>query len=200
METRQSTHPSPRQLAALALGRLKPEARDRLQAHTSACASCAGVSLADPAGDAEVFAPAERGRRETRPSIRHRPPSGSTVTNPAWPCRRGPRAASPAEPSRQAPPPADSGADDSHSAGVAATDEVSHRAASRPRRHGLGLRGASRADGPPPGIEGHQPGTRRQPPGPVAFRARNSRRLPSSTIRTSPGPTTPRVSARCRRL
>ena len=40
METRQSAHPSPRQLAALARGKLAPAARQRLQAHVSACASC----------------------------------------------------------------------------------------------------------------------------------------------------------------
>ncbi len=79
METRQATHPTPPQLAALALGKLRPEASERLQAHVSACASCAaflaGKSTAElqtllaqisrPPGEAERTTPAGQWDRST---------------------------------------------------------------------------------------------------------------------------------------
>ena len=40
MQTQQAAHPSPQQLAALALERLSPEARERTQAHVSRCSTC----------------------------------------------------------------------------------------------------------------------------------------------------------------
>ena len=59
METMQSTHPSPRQLAALALGRLKPDARDRLQAHVATCASCETFLAQTPPETLNSSAPAK---------------------------------------------------------------------------------------------------------------------------------------------
>jgi hypothetical protein len=41
METRNQSHPTPRQLAALALGKLTPEGKMRLEKHVAACESCA---------------------------------------------------------------------------------------------------------------------------------------------------------------
>ena len=40
METRNQTHPTPRQLAAFALGKLTPESRGRMQAHLADCTTC----------------------------------------------------------------------------------------------------------------------------------------------------------------
>ena len=57
MEIKQSAHPSPRQLAALALGKLKPDARDRLQAHVSTCATCETFLAQTPPENVEFLAP-----------------------------------------------------------------------------------------------------------------------------------------------
>ena len=40
METRKEAHPTPRQLAAFALGKLTPESRGRMQEHLAGCATC----------------------------------------------------------------------------------------------------------------------------------------------------------------
>ena len=40
METRKQTHPTPRQLAAFALGKLTPESRGRMQEHLADCDTC----------------------------------------------------------------------------------------------------------------------------------------------------------------
>ncbi len=40
METRKETHPTPRQLAAFALGKLTPDGRAKMQEHVAACSTC----------------------------------------------------------------------------------------------------------------------------------------------------------------
>ena len=155
METMQSTHPSPRQLAALALGRLKPDARDRLQAHVATCASCETFLAQTPPETLKSLLQQNVTPRNTADQ-----PTSSFqrehVTNPAIDMSPQARALQRVIHPQGLPPPADGRR--LHSAGVAATDEVPHRAAFGPRRHGLGLQGTPRTDGPPPGIEGDQPG------------------------------------------
>jgi len=111
METRQSTHPSPRQLAALALGKLTPEARDRLQAHVSACATCQAFlsqtppeklnsllqQSAQPRNSAEQSTPSAQRQRPTNPALAMLPQARALAS----------------EPSPQAPPPADIAPDES---------------------------------------------------------------------------------------
>jgi serine/threonine protein kinase len=101
METRQSTHPSPRQLAALALGKLAPEARDRLQAHVSACAACTTFLAQTPPETLQSLlqqSTAPRNAAEQSTPSAQRP----QATNPAASLLRAKPLA--AAPSRQAPP------------------------------------------------------------------------------------------------
>ena len=106
METMQSTHPSPRQLAALALGRLKPDARDRLQAHVATCASCETFLAQTPPETLKSLLQQSVPPRNTADQ-----PTSSFqrehVTNPAIDMSPQARAPSAGEPSRGLPPPAD---------------------------------------------------------------------------------------------
>ena len=192
IETRQSTHPSPRQLAALALGKLAPEARDRLQAHVSACAACTTFLAQTPPETLQSLlqqSTAPRNAAEQSTPSAQRP----QATNPAASLLRAKPLA--AAPSRQAPPHI---ADDSiprelreqtkyrivrllGRGGMGSVYEVHHERMDR--RQALKVINPELVDNPQR----------------FCVSSRSSRRLPSSTTRTSPGPTTPRVSARCRR-
>ena len=111
METRQSTHPSYRQLAALALGKLATEARDRLQAHVSACTTCQAFLAQTSRETLNSLL-----QQSTPPQNSAEQPTASVprprVTNPAMAMPPQARASA-AQPSRQVPPPADSSTDDS---------------------------------------------------------------------------------------
>ena len=92
METRQSTHPSPRQLAAFALDKLTPDARDRLQTHLSSCASCQAflsqtpqetlnslLQHSDPPRiNADQATPSARRAHATNPAVVVPPPAGAS--------------------------------------------------------------------------------------------------------------------------
>ncbi len=78
MEIRQATHPTPQQLAALALGKLRPDARERLQAHVSCCASCTAFLVDRPAEDlqkllAQASRPPDAADQSTPSAQRDRP-------------------------------------------------------------------------------------------------------------------------------
>ena len=108
----QSTHPSPQQLVDLALDRLEPEARDRLQTHVSACATCQAFLTQIPPETLTSL-------RETSVPPRHTAEQSISsaqvqrATTPAFAARPQTETPAPGGPSRPLSPPADLRADDS---------------------------------------------------------------------------------------
>jgi formylglycine-generating enzyme required for sulfatase activity len=74
METRNQTHPTPQQLAALALKRVKPQHVARLEAHVAACPTCAGFIQDTPRDTLAALLkspnPADRLSEQSTPSLR----------------------------------------------------------------------------------------------------------------------------------
>jgi serine/threonine protein kinase len=112
METKPPTHPTPRQLAALALGKLKQDACERLRAHVSTCASCETFLAETPPETLNSLLQQSVSPRNTAdqstPSVQR-----EHATNPALVTSPHPKISSPGKPSEPLPSPADIGSDDS---------------------------------------------------------------------------------------
>ncbi len=122
METRHQTHPTPRQLAAFALGKLTPEGKARLETHVAECESCATFLSTTPRDTlVNLLRQAAAGMsaaEQSTPSVRDSSTFSGLAASQKSGVRRAadaPRAAEPrgpAEPAKAAEPVASAPADD----------------------------------------------------------------------------------------
>ena len=107
METRKQIHPTPRQLAAFALGKLTPESRDRMQEHLAGCSTCSTFLSQTPRDTlVTMLRQAAAGipsSEQSTPGVRGSStlgglPAGSSAQEPAMPRTPEPQASEPARP------------------------------------------------------------------------------------------------------